>query len=89
MAEFCDGVDNDSLVAAVQSAESAAVQASLRKRPPAQQLTELYDKVQDLGEELEIRKIRERKQLRETIRKQLPQKYLEIDRRYTQSRVLT
>ena len=84
-AEFCADVDNNSLLAAVHAVEQATAKESLCSSAPAQQFSALYDKVQDLGEEFEIQSIRDRKKLRDAIKKQLPQKYLEIDQRCRQS----
>ena len=57
------------------------VQSGMAEGTPTQQVTTLYNRVQDLGEELQVREIQARKQLRNEIHKQLPAKYLEIDRR--------
>ena len=51
---------------------------------PAQNVTKLYDKIQDLGEQLEIQCIKERKARREQIKKLLSKAYSELDRLWLQ-----
>ena len=84
-AEFCDDVADDTLLSAVRAVEQASAKEDTRNPTPAQQFSALYDTIQDLGDEFEIQSIRDQKRLREVIKKQLPQKYLEIDQRYMQS----
>ena len=65
--------------AATTTETIALSQATASTGTPTQQFTQLYNRVQDLGEHIQIKAIQERKLRRSQITNLLPKKYTELD----------